>query len=44
MKSCLSISCLESGCLKLIGYFCRDAIGCKTQVDVSGDWSVSIRR
>ena len=39
----LSVECCKSGSRKLIGQFCRDVIGCRTQVAfVSSDWSVSM--
>ena len=31
-KSCFSVECCKSGSWKLIGQFCGDGIGCKTQV------------
>ena len=41
----LSVKCTQSGLCTLIGQFCRDVIGCKTQVaQVSRDWSVWIRQ
>ena len=42
VKSCLSVECCKSSSWKLIGQFCRDVIGCKSEVAfVSCDWSVS---
>ena len=43
MKSSLSVECFNYGSLKLIGQFCRDVIGCKTQLAfVSSDWLVFV--
>ena len=41
----LSLERSEAGSYKLIGQFCRDVIGCKTQVvQVGCHWSVSVHR